>query len=584
MSWEALLTVTVVAGVVVALVKAVTTPAVVVLGATIVLLVTGVIEPGEAFAGFSNPAPITVAALYIVAGGIQRTGLLNRLVDAVMGTGGGERRALGRLLVPAAGASAFLNNTPIVAMLVPPVSRWAGRVGRSVSPLLMPLSYAAMLGGMLTLIGTSTNIVVAGLMEAHGLAPLGFFEIGGIGLPVVVVGLAVILVLAPLVLPDRVPARRDIEDVREFVVEMRVDAGGALDGLSVHDAGLRHLVSVFLAQIERQNEAISPVAPEMVLRGGDLLRFIGNAHDIADLQGRSGLTAGAQQHVESIPPGTRAFFEAVIGASSPLVGSTLKSIGFRDRYQAAVLAIHRSGARVQGKLGEVRLRTGDTLLLLAPPVFRERWHGSSDFLLVSRFDGVEPDRSNKAIPAFVIGIAIVATAGTGLVPILEASLLGALAVVALGVLSPAEARAAVDLDVILVIAASFGIGAAISRTGLAADSAGVVVSALEGFGAVAVLLGIALVTTILTEAITNNAAAVLVFPIAMATADSIGADPRVFAIVVAVAASASFLTPIGYQTNTMVWGPGGYRFGDYARLGLPLTITMLVTIALAAPL
>jgi di/tricarboxylate transporter len=583
LTWEAWFTLAVVALTVIALVREVTAPAAIVFGATVVLLVAGVVEPAEAFSGFSNPAPITVAALYVVAAGIERTGLLNRLIDVVMGGGSGERATLARLLAPSAGASAFLNNTPIVAMLVPAVSRWTQRAGKSVSPYLMPLSFAAILGGMITLIGTSTNIVVSGLMETAEMEPLGFFEIAKLGAPIALAGVALLLLLSPLALPQRRPARGDIDDVREFVVEMTVDHGAALDGLTVADAGLRHLAGVFLAQLERAGEVMTPVSPETLLAGGDRLRFVGNARDVADLHGRQGLTAEAQEHAEAIPAGRMAFFEAVIGPASPLVGQSLRSIGFRARYQAAVLAIHRAGQRVEGKLGQVRLRSGDTLLLLGPPGFRTRWQGSPDYLLVSRFGELEPHRSAKSVPALLIGVGVIATAATGLLPILEASLLGALAVVVLGVLTPDEARTAVDLNVVVVIAASFGIGAAISVTGLASRFADGLVDGLDGLGGVGVLLGVAVATVALTEAITNNAAAVLVFPIAIAAAEGIGADPRAFALTVAVAASASFLTPIGYQTNTMVWGPGGYRFGDYARLGIPLTVLTFVVIAGLAP-
>ena len=583
MTWEAWVTLAVVVLTIVLLARDFTAPAAIVFGAVVVLLVAGVIEPVSAFSGFGNPAPITVAALYVVAAGIERTGILSRIVDSVMGSGEGERRTLTRLLVPTAGASAFLNNTPIVAMMVPPVSRWSHRKGHSVSRYLMPLSYAAMLGGMVTLIGTSTNVVVSGLLEASGLEPMGFFEIAKLGLPVALGGVVLMVLLAPITLPSRRPARQDIEDIREFVVEMTVDSGGPLDGLSVADADLRHLAGVFLAQIERDGEMIAPVSPEMVLRGRDRLRFVGNAREVADIHDRAGLTPEAQEHALAIPAGQHAFFEAVIGDASPLVGASLKGIGFRERYQAAVLAIHRAGQRVEGKLGEVKLRTGDTLLALAAPPFQTRWHGTNDFLLVSRFGGPEPARSRKVAAASIIGLAVVIAAGSGLLPILEASLVGAIAMVVFGVLNPNEARLAVDVDVIVVIAASFGLGAAITETGLAQRLADGLVGGADGLGSAAVVLAISLATLALTEAITNNAAAVLMFPVAIAAAVAIGADPRALALVVALMASASFLTPIGYQTNTMVWGPGGYRFGDYARLGAPLTVLTLAVVAVLAP-
>ncbi len=323
------------------------------------------------------------------------------------------------------------------------------------------------------------------------------------------------------------------------------------------------------------------MSPDTLLQGGDLLRFVGNARDVADLHGRTGLTADAQLHAAEIPEGRMAFFEAVVGPASPLVGASLKTIGFRARYQAAVLAIHRAGQRVEAKLGEVRLRNGDTLLLLAPPDFSGHWGGSHDFLVISRFGDFEPHRSGRALSAGLIGLGVVVTAATGLLSIVEASLLGALAVGVLGVLTPDEIRGAIDLDVIVVIAASFGIGAAISESGLAIQIADGIVGVADNWGTPGVLFAIALATVALTEVVTNNAAAVLVFPIAVSAATAVGADPRPFALVVAVMASASFLTPIGYQTNTMVWGPGGYRFGDFARLGAPLAVTSLAVVMVA---
>ncbi|MCB2224545.1 MAG: SLC13 family permease [Actinobacteria bacterium] len=586
MSWEAWFTLAVVAVSVVLLSREILIPSVVMFGAAVLLLVAGVLEPEEAFVGFSNPAPITVAALYVLAGAIERSGVLLPLMQSLLGGGRSERRTLGRLLLPAAGSSAFLNNTPIVAMLVPAVSRWSNRTGGSVSALLMPLSFAAILGGMITVIGTSTNIVVSGLLEGAGYEPIGFFEITRLGLPVALAGLTLLLVLSPMLLPNRQAARLDLAgDVREFVLDVRVVKGGPLDGTTVEKAGLRALQGVFLVQIDRESERriIAPVAPTVGLRGGDRLRFVGRAGDVLDLQSTRGLEPEAAEHLRDLDTSRVRFFEAVVGSASPLVGRSMAEIGFRARYGAAVFAIHRADHRVVGKLGKVRLRVGDTLLLVAEPGFRARWQDRSDFLLVSRLDGTEPVRSEKAPLAVGVAVLVVVAAATGVTDILEASLVGALALLLLGVMSPTEMRGVVDLNVLVVIASSFGVGAAILKTGLADQVADVIIGGLGGLGHWAVLLGVILATVALTETVTNNAAAVLMFPIAVQVAGHVGGDPRGFAMAVAVVASASFLTPIGYQTNTMVWGPGGYRFTDYARLGAPLT-AVAVVIALGTTL
>jgi di/tricarboxylate transporter len=587
MPWEAWLTAAVIVAAVVMLAREVVTPAVVVFGATVVLLVAGVLTPEQAFGGFSNPAPMTVAALYVIAAAVERTGVLAPLVDSLLGSDRSERRTMARLLLPAAGTSAFLNNTPIVAMMVPAVSRWSLRTGRPVSGLLMPLSFAAILGGMITVIGTSTNIVVSSLLAKTGYAPIGFFEITRLGLPVALLGLALLLLVAPVLLPKRMPARSDLSgDIREFVVDMRVVEAGPLDGKTVEEAGLRRLRGVFLAQIERASERriISPVAPTTGLRGGDRLRFVGSAGEVVDLQATRGLAPEAQDHLAHLDTSRVRFFEAVVGSASPLVGRTMKEIGFRARYGAVVFAVHRADHRVVGKMGSVRLRVGDTLLLVAEPGFRNRWRDRSDFLLVSRLDDVEPVRTGKAPVAAAVTVAVVAVAATGLMDILEAALIGVLALLVLRVLSPTEVRGAVDLNVLVVIASSFGLGAAMTETGLADWIAAGVIGGLDGFGHWAVLLGVVVTASALTELITNNAAAVLMFPVAIAAAESVGSDPRGFAMAVAVTASASFLTPMGYQTNTMVWGPGGYRFSDYLRLGAPLNVVSVAVVVAATTL
>lgn len=581
MGLAAWFTLAVVAGTVVALVREWVAPSIAVVGAMVLLLVTGVVSPDRAFSGFSNPAPITVAALFVLARAVEKTGALQPLVARTLSTDAGVRRNLARLLFPVAGASAFLNNTPIVAMLVPQVSAWAERRSAPVSWYLMPLSFAAILGGMATLIGTSTNLVVSGLLEDAGLAPLGMFEMTGIGLPAGALGLVLLVVLAPVLLPNRPGLKRRFEEAfREFTVEMEVEAGGPADGRSVEIAGLRHLEGVFLVRIERGQRVVAPVGPDEVLQAGDLLGFVGRADLVVDLQSIPGLRSTEHKHTTPFRDEAHSFFEVVVSPVSPLVGETLKSAGFREQYQAAVLAIHRAGDRVREKLGDVPLRPGDTLLLLADHGFRGRWRDRRDFLVVSRLDGSLPPGSARGAFTLVLVGAVVALAGFGVVPILNGALLAAIVVVMTGTLTPNEARSAVDLDVILLIAAAFGIGNAIEASGLATAVVGLALEPAMALGPVAVLAAVVLATFLLTELITNNAAAVLMFPVAVTAGVAVGVDPRAFAVAVALAASASFLTPIGYQTNTMVYGPGGYRFRDYARLGLPLSLMVMATIIL----
>lgn len=584
MDGNGVLTVLVLAAMGIGLISNRLSPASGVLGAAGGLFLLRVIDAEQAFGGFANPAPITIGALYVVAGAVTKTNAMQPLVAWMLSRGSGSRMALVRLLAPASAASAFLANTPIVAMLVPAVRGWTERYGQAASRFLIPLSYAAILGGAITAIGTSTNLVLGGLLQSVGQDELGMFELARFGLPLAGIGLVLIVVAAPWLLPDR----RDPEvagEGRSYLVSMEVVERGAFDGQSVEAGGLRHLQGVFLVEVERQGTVIAPVAPTFVLRGGDRLTFAGRVDLVVDLQAMSGLVSAEDPHLEAVDSDDHTFFEAVVGAASPLSGRTLAEAGFRGRYQAAVVGIHRSGAAVEAKFGQVRLRVGDTLLVLAADGFDERWRNHNDFLLVSRLGGSPPRATRRAPVALLAVIALVVLPAAGLLSVLEASLIAAGAVVLGGVLTPREARAAVDFSVLITIGAAFGLGEALREAGLAEDLADGIVSGFGFLGDAGVVLGIVAATMLLTELITNVAAVALVFPVALEAAAQTGLDPRTLALGVAVAASASFLTPIGYQTNTMVYGPGRYRFTDYLRLGVPmsaLTLAVLATLVAAA--
>ncbi|MGH8925094.1 MAG: SLC13 family permease [Acidimicrobiia bacterium] len=584
MSWEAWFSLGVVLLVLIVLMRDLVSPAVAMSAGMVAVLVAGVVSPTEALAGFSNPAPLTVAALFVLARAVETTGALTPVVRTTLGSNGSVRGSLARLVGPTAAASAFLNNTPIVAMLLPQVKAWAESKGRSPSLYLMPLSFAALLGGVVTLIGTSTNLVISGLLEASGEPGLGFFEITAVGLPIALIGMVLLVLLTPNLLPIRRSVRQEATDeARSFVVDMVVESNGSISGRTVEEAGLRHLSGSFLVTLERGGELIAPVAPDTVLKAEDRLRFVGKSGGVMDLQTTRGLRSAEAGHLDTIGAERTRYFEAVIGVESPLVGRTLRDIDFRSRYQAAVLAIHRAGQRVDAKLGQVELRLGDTLLLVADRSFLDRWRDRSDFLLISGSGTTPAKATSKAWLVGVVTLGIVLVASLGLLPILSVALLAAVALVGLRVLTAGEARASVDLDVIVVIATSFGVAAAVESSGLAAVIAGGLVDLFDGFGDRGVLLGVILSTVFLTATVNNNAAALLMFPIAVAAAGATAIQGRGFAIAVAVAASVDFLTPIGYQTNTMVYGPGGYRFGDYARLGAPLTVLVVAVLVILVP-
>lgn len=437
----------------------------------------------------------------------------------------------------------------------------------------------------MTLIGTSTNLVVAGQMTEAGMEQFAFFELGAIGLPAAILGLIALVALSPRLLAGRTSPAAQIrdEDVRDFSIQMEVVPDGALDGITVDEAGLRHLEGVFLVAIDRRDTVIAPARPDTVLRGGNRLTFVGRVDMVLDLEHLRGLRHAEHRQVSAVRDRSAAYFIVAIGGDSPLVGRTLKESGFRSRYQAAVLAIHRAGHRIDAKLGEVPIHTGDALVLLSDPGFRDRWAGRSDFLLISALDeDIQPAAPGGWLVVGIL-ITVILLAALGIVPILYAALGAAILLIALRILTPDEARRAIDLEVIGVIASAFGLAAAMETSGLAAHISSGLVTLFGALGEAGVLAGVVLATIALTEFVTNNAAALLMFPIAVSSAQAAGVDPRGMAVAVAIAASACFLTPLGYQTNTMVYGPGGYRIADYLRVGAPLTLIVFGLVVWLVP-
>ncbi|MCY4399824.1 MAG: SLC13 family permease [Gemmatimonadetes bacterium] len=578
MSGDAWLTLGVVAVAVLVLTRDYMAPAVTFASAVVVLMVTGVVTPEQAFQGFSNPAPITVAALYVLARAVEKSGALQPLVQATLGKARTLRGALARLTIPVAASSAFLNNTPIIAMLSPQVGEWADSRGDSPSRYLMPLSFAAILGGMTTLIGTSTNIVVSGLLQAEGYEPFTMFELTRIALPMAIVGLVITVLFSPNLLPDRLPPRQEVRHGgRSFSVRMIVEPGGPLDGVQVLEARALFPADVEIAYFERDGEGAAQVSGVTVLKGGDYLTLVGGMDAVLNLHDISGLASAQQPHLpHEVGSPRHAYFEAVIAPESPLVGRSLVDVMFLARYQATVVAIHRAGEPIRGRLAREPLKPGDTLLLISDRGFGERWRNRNDFLLVPRLGDPSPRLTRKAGIVGAVGASIVLGAGFGILPILHLSLIGALILIGFGILTTIEAKDAIDFDVIVVIGAAFGLAAAVETSGLGHAAADLVADALGRFGPQGALAGIVISTIALSSFITNNAAAALVLPIALSTAADFGIDTRAAAVAVALAASASFMTPVSYQTNLMVFGPGGYHFGDYARLGTPLTVVVLV--------
>ncbi len=556
---------------------------IVLLGGVTLLLVAGVLTPDEALGGLANAGMVTVGVLYVVVAGLRETGAIAWVVHAVLGRPRSLGHAQVRMMLPVAGLSAFLNNTPVVAMFIPAVVDWARRNRLSLSRLMIPLSYASIAGGTCTLIGTSTNLVVNGLLvEETGGEGLGLFTLAWVGLPVVAVVLGFILLGGSRLLPERMPAVSRFEDPREYTVEMLVEADSPVAGKSIEAAGLRQLPGLYLMEVDRGGQVMPAVSPREVLRAGDRLIFAGVVASVVDLQQTRGLTPAPDQIFKLGPARQdRALVEAVVSDSCPLVGKTIREGRFRTVYNAVVIAVARNGERVGRKIGDIVLRPGDTLLLETHRSFAEQQRNSRDFFLVSHLEDAAPPRHDKALVAMGIVAAMVAVVATGVLSMLKAAMLAAGLMLLTRCTSARSARRAVDWQVLLVIAASFGLGAALDKTGAAAGVAETILG-LAGSEPWAVLALVFIITAVFTAVATNNAAAVLMFPVAWTAAAEMGVAFMPFAVAIMVAASASFATPIGYQTNLMVFGAGGYRFADFLRMGVPLTVLVgLVTVGLA---
>lgn len=585
LSWEAWVALAVVTGTFSALVFSRLSSDVVFMGGLAVLLLSGVLDVTQALLGFSSPAVMTIGLLYIVVAGVQETGGLQWLTQHILGQPRGYRRAQFRLTAPVALMSAFLNNTPVVALFIPTVMVWSRRIRVQPSKLLIPLSYASIFGGLCTLIGTSTNLVVNGLLQSRygEAAGLTMFEIAKIGVPCAVLGLTYLLLFHRL-LPARRGFTEVIENPREYTLEMRVPGNTSLVGKTIEEAGLRNLPGVFVAELLRGEQVLTAVSPKEVLQEEDRLLFVGNVDSIRSVFTQKGLAPASEQIFKlEGPRHQRCLVEAVVSNTCPLVGRSIREGRFRQHYNAVVIAVARNGSRVAGRIGDIVLKAGDTLLVESHAGFLSRQKDSRDFYLISSVADSTPPRTEKAPWAFsILGLMILLVAVGG-VSMLKASVLAAGLMMVSGCCNPAKARRHIEWHVLITIAAALGFGAALESSGAAATLADGILR-LAGDRPGLSLLLVYLFTAVSTEMMTNNAAAALVFPVAMNSADHLGVSPLPFVFCIMVAASASFMTPIGYQTNLMVYGPGGYRFGDFARIGFPLAVLFCVLSMLLIPI
>ena len=582
LDWQAWVTLAIVAGMLVALIREIARPEMIFLAALGLLLGCGILTPEEAFQGFSNPAVLTVGALFVVAVGVQNTGAIAFADRLLFSRTTSLPAVLARLMLTTASMSAFLNNTPIVAMLIPRLQAWADTNHVPSSKLLIPLSYAAIIGGMTTLIGTSTNLLVSGLMQSYGYDGLGLFDLTWVGLPAALAVIAYVALVGHRLLPLRSQGGSIFdEQLDQYLFDVRVGSKCFMVGQTIERAELRSLGEAYLVHLYRDNTLV-PSSPETVLHSGDVLTFLGKVTLMDKLLERPGLERVVAA-VHTKPSVTLPLYEAVVAPSSQLVGRTLKEANFREQFQGVVLGIHRRDTQIEGPLSQVKIRPGDLLLIEAPKGFDERWNSRrSEFYLVApRRPALSKPDPGKAPLALLILLAIVVLAALDVAPIATTAFVGAMIMLATGCVPGWEARRAVDFPVLVVIASALGVGQALEQTGIAGVVASGLVNAAAPLGTIGVLAAVYLMTSLLTEVITNNAAAALMLGIGLAAAKNLGAAPEAFAIAVTIAASASFLTPIGYQTNLMVMAAGGYRFTDYTRIGLPAALlTAVVSITM----
>jgi di/tricarboxylate transporter len=584
-------------GLIVALVVEKSPPEVVMLAALLVLVCTGIVTMDEALIGFSNPAILTIAALFVVGGGMQATGAIDSLSRLVLGRPK-KGTPLIRLIGPIAALSSFMNNTPLVAFFLPIFVHIARKLRISPSRLLIPLSYAAVMGGTCTLIGTSTNFVIDGVLRQEKMPGLGMWELAWVGVPVTCFGLLYLVTIGQKLLPDRQDLLEHAEsNPREYTLELIARANCPLVGKSIRNSGLRELPGLYVYSIERRAKRLIPVSPDEVIEENDILGFSGVVGTIVDAQKIRGLEPidhhsiidDTPELVEksvalALPRSGNQLCEAVISVTSPLIGSTVKEASFRARYGVPIVAVHRSGEKLQQKIGQIVLQAGDTLLVDADADFIRRWRNSRDFILVSGLEDTAPVEHKRAwiSLSIFVGVVIAMTVFTEQATLV--AMIGATLTILSGCLPARDAHRSIELPILLLIASALGVSRAIDSSGAAEWIATNLISWAEPYGKIAVLAVLVILTGIMTELLSNNACAALMGVLAVATAKELGMDPRPLLVAVAVTSSYGFATPIGYQTNLMVYGPGGYRFSDFLRVGIPLDVMCWVLTIIIIPL
>ncbi|MFC2107548.1 SLC13 family permease [Bacteroidota bacterium] len=545
-----------------------------------VLGVSGILTPKEMLHGFANEQIAVIILLLLIGEVIRKSTLIDSLFDRFFKRTHTYKGFIAKLIFPVAALSSMINNTPLVAILMPYVHNWGSRNGIASSKLLIPLSFAAMLGGMATLIGTSTNLVVNGMVQDQKMIPgftsLDIFDFAPVGLSMIIIGGLYLVFFGYKLLPENKDVKEELsEKTREYIVEVKVNKGSEYHGKSIEDAGLRNLKGLFLVEILRGEELISPVGPQTLLKEDDLLIFAGNTHTIADMVENNSNIQPSQLGMFAKRSKTEVL-EVFITPNSSLESKTVKESRFRSRFDAAILAIHRNGEKISGKIGDVELKAGDLLLLVTGNDFLSLERESNDFFLVDKVRSIEKMPMLQSI--LIIGglVASVVLASLKIFPLFTCLMVFLIVLIITKTASPKDLYKGLNFNLIFIIALALALGMAMIKTDIAYILSHTFLSIIQPYGIVAILAGIFIITNLLASIITNIGAAAIIFPIALSISLELGANPKPFVLIVAFAAAASFITPIGYQTNLMVYGPGGYKFKDFMRIGWPLSLMFLI--------
>ncbi len=544
-----------------------------------VLGVFGILTPKEMLIGASNEQIGVIILLLLLGNVFRKTSLLNSLFDRFFIKAKSYRGFIAREMMLISPLSAFMNNTPLVALMMPYAYDWAKKNNQPISKILIPLSYAAILGGTATLIGTSTNLIVNGMVVEDGMKSLHIFDFAIVGIPMIIIGFLYMYFIGYKLLPTHyITAENVNKNKREYIVEVQITQSSDMIGKTIEEAQLRNLKGLFLFQIIRDGQELKAVTNDTILIQKDILLFAGQTDSIVEL-----LELHKSLRMPSVGMFARKndldIVEIVLPDKSSLIGKTLKSQNFRAKYDATAIGIHRNGEKLRGKIGSIKLKPGDAILLLVGNKFNELAAYTQDFFIISKVKEIRKLTKFQSGVLVIGTIAAIFLSALGLIKLFIALIILMSILLILNITNPQELQKSVNYNMAFIIAMALALGLAMKKTGVAEILANIMIDIFKPWGNIGVLTGIYLITALLAAFITNTAAVAIIFPIAISIAAEMGHPIMPYVLTVSYAAAANFMTPIGYQTNTMIYGPGGYKFKDFVKVGLPLTcIYAFVTI------